>query len=96
MQSVLNKPAKSIAADMDMSPSTLSRKLNPTDGDTRRLTCDDLEGWIESAGEAGAVIEYLVAKFLDSDTSKKARLAARAEALLSELAKVLPALKDAT
>ena len=26
-----------------MSLSTLSRKLNPTDGDTRRLTCDDLE-----------------------------------------------------
>ena len=81
---------------MDMAPSTLTRKLNPSDGDTQRLNLDDFEAWLVSTGEAAAAVEYLVAKFLDSDTSKKARLAARAEALLSELAKVLPALKDAT
>ena len=92
---VANKHMKVQAADMDMAPSTLARKLNPAEGDTQRFNLDDLEGWLASTGEAGAVVEYLAAKYLDSDTSKKVRLAARAEALLSELAKVLPALKEA-
>lgn len=89
------KHMKVQAADMDMAPSMLSRKLNPSDGDTQRLNVDDLEHWLESTGEAVSVVEYLASKYLDNDVSKKARLAARAEQLLSELAKVLPALKDA-
>lgn len=92
---VASKHMKVQAADMDMAPSTLARKLNPADGDTQRLNVDDLENWIRSTGEAAAIVEYLAAKFMDSDSSKKARLAARAESLLSELAKVLPALKEA-
>lgn len=92
---VTSKHQKVQAADMDMAPSTLARKLNPSDGDTQRFNVDDLEDWLASTGEAVQVVEYLAAKYLDSDTSKKARLAARAEQLLSELAKVLPALKEA-
>ena len=72
----LQKPAKVIAADMDMSPSTLSRKLNPAEGDTQRLNVDDLEHWIASTGEAAAVIEYLAAKFMDSPEARKSRLLA--------------------
>lgn len=93
---VTNKHMKVQAADMDMAPSTLARKLNPSEGDTQRFNTDDLEAWLVSTGEAAQVVEYLAAKYLDSDSSKKARLAARAESLLSELAKVLPALKEAT
>ncbi len=90
---VVSKPAKAVAADMDLSPSTLSRKLNPTEGDTQRFNVDDLEAWLASTGDAAAVVEYLAAKFLDTDVARHQRVVASAEALLGELAKVLPALR---
>ena len=93
---LLNKPAKVIAADMDMSPSTLSRKLNPTEGDTQRFNLDDLEAYIESTGEAPAVIEYLAAKYMDSDEARKARALTKVEKLSAELANALAMLKGAT
>lgn len=91
---VVVKPMKAVAADMDLSPSTLSRKLNPTDGDTQRFNVDDLEVWLDSTGDAAAVVEYLAAKYLDSDTARHQRMVASAEALLAELAKVLPQLRS--
>lgn len=90
---VVSKPMKAVAADMDLSPSTLSRKLNPTEGDTQRFNVDDLEAWLASTGDAAAVVEYLAAKYLDSDSARHQRVVASAEALLAELAKVLPQLK---
>ena len=39
---VVQKMPKTQAADMDMAPSTLSRKLNPSDGDTQRFNVDAL------------------------------------------------------
>lgn len=89
------KPAKSIAADMDMSPSTLSRKLHPADGDTQRFNCDDLEAYLAATGDAAAVIEYLAAKFLDSDEQRRARVLARVEGLLPELTAALTAMRGA-
>lgn len=90
---VVSKPAKAVAADMDMAPSTLSRKLNPTEGDTQRFNLDDLEAWLASTGDAAAVVEYLAAKFLDSDVARRERALSRAELLLGELARVIPQLK---
>lgn len=90
---VVDKPMKAVAADMDLSPSTLSRKLNPTEGDTQRFNVDDLEAWLASTGDAAAVVEYLAAKYLDSDTARHQRVVANAEALLAQLAQVLPQLK---
>lgn len=90
---LLSKPAKVIAADMDMSPSTLSRKLNPSDGDTQRFNLDDLEAYLESTGDASAVIEYLAAKFLDSDTARKARAISKIEAMAEEMTRTLAMLK---
>lgn len=87
------KSMKTQAADMDLSPSVLSRKLNPTEGDTSRFTLRDLESWLESTGEASAVIEYLAAKFLDTDTQRAARALASAEQLLGQLAQLLPSLR---
>lgn len=87
------KSMKTQAADMDMSPSTLTRKLNPAEGDTQRFNCDDLEGWLESTGEAAAVVEYLAAKYLDNDTSRQARVLAKVEGMLPELATLIEALK---
>lgn len=87
------KSQKVIAADMDVSPSMLSRKLNPQEGDTQRFNLDDLEGYLASTGDAAAVIEYLAAKYMDSDEARKARTLSRVEALLPELAGMLAALK---
>lgn len=77
------KPAKTIAADMDMSPSTLSRKLNPGESDTQRFNCDDLELYIRTTHDTGP-IEYLIAKYMQSDASRLARALSRVEALSAE------------
>jgi len=57
------KPQKAIAADMDYSPSDLTRKLAQSPNDSRRFTLDDLEKFIEVTGDTGPVI-YLVEKYL--------------------------------
>lgn len=90
------KPAKSIAMDMDMSPSLLSRKLSPGEGDTQRFNVDDMERYFSETGDAPAVIEYLAAKYMHSDDHRKARAIARVEELSTELARTLASLKGTT
>ncbi|MGC4396017.1 hypothetical protein [Hydrogenophaga sp. T2] len=90
---VTSKHLKVQAADLDMAPSTLSRKLNPADGDTQRFNVDDLEAWLASTGEAAAVIEYLASKFMDSDEARRARALSRVEQTMKELAALIPSLK---
>jgi len=92
---LLAKSAKVIAGDMDMSPSTLSRKLNPTEGDTQRFNLDDLEAFLESTGDAPAVIEYLAAKYMDSPEARKARVISKVERLTEELSNAMNALRSA-
>ncbi|RMX06729.1 hypothetical protein D8I35_09515 [Corticibacter populi] len=87
------KPMKVVAADMDLSPSMLTRKLNPGDGDTQRLNVDDFEGWLRATGDASAVVEYLAAKYLDDDTTRQARVVGQVERLLCDLSSLLPQLK---
>ncbi len=91
---VQQKPAKTIAGDMDMSPSMLSRKLTPSEGDTQRFNCDDLENYIKVSGDTSA-IEYLASKYLCSDESRKARAIARVEHLATELSNALASIKGA-
>jgi len=98
---VQSKPAKTIAAGMDMSPSLLSRKLSagidPDDRDTQRFNCDDLEAYLAETGDVSAVIEYLAAKFMNGgDEGRRARALSSAERLLAELTRVLPTLRDAS
>jgi hypothetical protein len=92
------KSAKSIAADMDISPSLLSRKLtageNPDDKDTQRFNCDDLEDYLKSSGDAPAVIEYLAAKYMDTPEARKARMLARVESMLPELMAMVSSMKE--
>ena len=88
------KPAKTIAGDMDMSPSTLSRKLSPGDGDTQRFNVDDLENYIGHTGDVGA-IEYLASKYLCTDEQRRLNTLARVEALSIELAGLVAAIKAA-
>lgn len=92
---LLAKSAKVIAADMDMSPSTLSRKLNPSEGDTQRFNLDDLEAFLASTGDAPAVIEYLAAKYMDSPDARKARALNKVERLAEELSAAMALLKGA-
>ena len=91
---VQQKPAKTIAGDMDMAPSMLSRKLTPSDGDTQRFNVDDLEKYINTTRDT-TPIEYLASKYLQSDESRKARAIARVENLATELAQALAQIKGA-
>lgn len=88
------KHMKAQAADMDMAPSTLARKLNPAEGDTQRLNCDDLEEWIASTGEGPSVIEYLCAKYMDTPEARRARLLTKFEGLVPELMTAIASLKE--
>lgn len=92
---VTAKSIKVQAGDMDMAPSTLSRKLNPAEGDTQRFNLDDLEQWLASTGEGPAVLEYLAAKYLDNDAARRSRALAKVETLLPELLQLAQALKAA-
>ena len=59
----IGKAQKVIAADMDYSPSDLSRKLAQNPDDSRRFTLDDLETYIEVTGDTQPII-FLVEKYL--------------------------------
>lgn len=87
-------PLKTIAADMDVSVSTLSRKLSQDPDDPRRFSVDDLERYVRATGDT-AVIEYLAAKYLQSDEQRQAQTIAAASRLLAELAPVMKALAAA-
>lgn len=63
------RPQKAIAADMDYSPSHLSRKCAQSPDDSMRFTLDDLERFIETTGDTSPVL-YLVEKFLAQRTDR--------------------------
>lgn len=84
-----------LAGQMDLSPSTLSRKLNQPDGDSQRLNCDDLEAYIRASGDVQSVIAYLAAKYMDDPAAKKTRLLNHVESLVPELLKAIASLKEA-
>jgi hypothetical protein len=76
------KLLKTIAADMDLSESELSRKLGDNPEDKRNFTVDDLETYVRTQGDV-TPIHYLAEKFaIDPDTKQ-----AFAKA---ELARLLP------
>jgi len=88
------KPAKTIAAEMDMSPSALSRKLHPGETDTARFNVDDLEAFLTCTGDAAAIIEYVATKFMaGGDDVRRARLMAQAEAAAALLARTVAELR---
>jgi AraC-like DNA-binding protein len=77
-------PLKTLAADMDMSQSELSRKLAHNPDDPRRFTLDDLEKFLTATGDM-TPIYYLVEKFLEDADLRQRRA-------LSELANLAPQL----
>jgi hypothetical protein len=95
-RSVLH-PAKkqsAIAAEMDLSPSVLNKKLAQHEGDGHKFTIDDLEGYLKSTGDVQAVIEYLATKFEPGGSeAREARALAAVEQLLPELTRAVATLK---
>lgn len=76
------KPLKTLAADMDMSQSELSRKLAENPSDTRHFTVWDLERYVVASGDLTPVY-WFVEKFLQGDADRQQRA-------LAELARRLP------
>lgn len=79
-----NRPLKAIAADMDTSPSELTRKLGENPNDPRNLSCDDLEAYLQASNDH-TPIYYLIEKYAVSTEAKQAYAAA-------ELSKLLPSI----
>lgn len=61
------RPQKAIAADMDYSPSTLSRKLAQSPNDSQKLTLDDLESYMTVTGDKQPLY-FLIEKYLVSES----------------------------
>ena len=78
-----HRPQKAIAADMDYSPSDLSRKLAQNPDDSRRFTLDDLERYIEVTGDTEPVL-YLVEKYLAAGGDEIAALEKRLASLRAQ------------
>lgn len=79
-------PLKTIAADMDMSQSELSRKLAHNPEDPRKLSVEDLESFIRATGDT-TPIYWLIDKYLQSeDVKQKYAMAALTKALPDILA----------
>lgn len=80
----LGRAQKSIAADMDYSPSDLSRKLAQSPDDSRRFTLDDLEKYLAVTADKKPLF-YLIEKYLT--TSDEDELKKEIAALQAQLAK---------
>lgn len=75
---------KVIAADMDLSPSSLTRKLAQAPGDTQRLTLDDFERYIQVTGDKKPIL-YLVEKYLtETDETELRKQIEQLQAKLKE------------
>lgn len=79
---------KYLAADLGLSPSSLRRKLVPTDGDTSRFTVDDLERWLDVTGDLKPIF-YLLEKYSGGEQDELDRLRARVAELEGRSAKVV-------
>ena len=65
----IGRPQKAVAADMDLSPSILSRKLAQGQDDSSRFTLDDLERYIQVTNDTQPVL-YLVEKYLSRESAE--------------------------
>lgn len=84
------KPLKTIAMNMDMSQSDLSRKLSNNPEDPRRFTVGDLESYVQVTGDTTPIL-YLAQKYC-ADTELKQR---EALAALANMAPQIQALLKA-
>ena len=69
-------PKKHVAADMDLSPSELTRKLSDNPNDPRNFTIDDLELYLSKSGDMSPSY-YLLDKHGRKDNDEIAELRAK-------------------
>ena len=74
------RPQKSIAADLDYSPSHWSRKCSESPDDSLRMTCNDLETFMQATGDTSPVL-YLVEKYLAGNDGRLEQLEAEVSRL---------------
>ena len=86
-------PIKTIAADMDLSQSDLSRKLSSNPDDTRRFSVDDLERLIDATGDVTPVL-YLAEKYLASRESKQRAAAEQLCKMLPDIMALIKTVRD--
>lgn len=86
------KPLKVIAAEMDLSQSELSRKLNDNPNDPRNFTVRDLELFIPATGSF-LIIDWLLAKFRQDDSLKRDYLLAEVNKRMTEFTAMMKALQ---
>lgn len=73
------RPLKSIAMDMDMSQSELSRKLSMNPDDPRRFTLDDLERFIRATGDTTPILWLAQRYCTDPEVAQREALGALAD-----------------
>ena len=84
------KPLKTIAADMDMSSSELSRKLAAHKDDPRHFTLVDLEKYLASTGDTTPIL-YLAQKYCVSNDVKRDQALAALANLAPQIGALLKA-----
>lgn len=82
----------SVAAACDVSPSTLSRMLNENEDDPRHLPLDFLPLIIEVTSDLRP-LQWLAAKFLPDDKSRRDAAVSNIEAMIPQLLALLAAAK---
>ncbi len=91
----IGKPQKLVAAEMDLSPSDLTRKLSGSPDDHRRFSIGDLECYIERHNDT-MPIYYLVEKYLASGGDEIEALERRiAQLRANKAATEVPAIRRA-
>lgn len=78
------KGVAGVAADLDMAPTDLTKRLNPDSAEPRPLRASDVEGIIASTGDMRTVY-WLVEKFLQSPEDQQASAISQISALLPQL-----------
>ena len=79
---------KTLAADMDLSQSDLSRKLAHNPDDPRRFTLDDLERFLDATGDMRPIY-YLIEKYLTDQEERQRRALAELIQLAPQLAALI-------
>lgn len=85
-------PLKTIAADMDMSQSELSRKLGNNPDDPRKMSVEDLVRFIRATGDV-TPIYWLIETFMQDEQAKQQRAMA---ALAKQMPQILALFKQAS
>lgn len=84
------KGMKALAAECDMSPSELTRRLSPSDGDPRSLDVDLMVRIVEATADHRP-LHWLVARFVPTEQDRRTAAVDELTTMLPRLAELLAA-----